>query len=58
MATALLSGDLTVADYAPPAVRDADRWALAEKVRLVHDPEMTRELFRGEAPFGEAVRRA
>lgn len=58
VATALLSGDLTVADYAPPAVRDADRWALAEKVRLVHDPEMTRELFCGEAPFGEAVRRA
>lgn len=58
VATALLTGELTVADFTSPARDDPDRWRLAERVRLVHDPAMTRELFAGQAPFGEAVRQA
>jgi 2-methylcitrate dehydratase PrpD len=58
VATALLSGGLSVADFTGPAVRDPDRWALAAKVRLCHDSRMTRDLFTSEAPFGEAIRQA
>lgn len=58
VATTLLTGRLTVADLWPPALAEPDRWALAAKVKLYHDPSMTRELFTGVAPFGEAVRQA
>ncbi|MGJ5755170.1 MmgE/PrpD family protein [Streptomyces puniciscabiei] len=58
VATALLHGDLTTADFRAPAVREDARWALAERVRLVHDERMTRELFSSVAPFGEALRQA
>jgi 2-methylcitrate dehydratase PrpD len=58
VATGLLTGSLTTADFAAPAVRERRRWALASKVRLQHDPQMTRSLLRSVAPFGEAVRQA
>jgi 2-methylcitrate dehydratase PrpD len=58
VATALLTGAFTVRDFAEPAVSDPKRWALARRVRLVHDPAMTRQLFDSVAPFGEAVRMA
>jgi 2-methylcitrate dehydratase PrpD len=58
VATALLTGGLTVDDFAEPGLGDPRRWALARKVRVAHDPEMTRQLFDSEAPFGEAVRQA
>lgn len=58
VATALLTGDLTVADFDAPAVRDPARWALADRIRQVHDPAMSRELFCSVAPFGGALRRA
>lgn len=58
VATALLTGHLSIRDFSRPAVDEADRWALADKVRLVHDREMTRTLMRGDAPFGEALRQA
>ncbi|HEY3608759.1 MAG TPA: MmgE/PrpD family protein [Pseudonocardiaceae bacterium] len=58
VATTLLAGDLTVADFADPAVRDARRWALADTVELTHDPDMTRSLLASVAPFGEALRQA
>lgn len=58
VATALLTGGLTIADFAVPAVRDAQRWALAAKVRVEHDPDLTRACFTGTAPFGAALRRA
>ena len=58
VATALLTGTVTAEDFAPPAVADPQRWALAAKVRVEHDPAMTRELFRCEIPFGEALRAA
>jgi 2-methylcitrate dehydratase PrpD len=58
VATALLTGDLTVADFAAPALHDERRWRLAEKVTLRHDPEMTRALLDSTAPFGAALREA
>jgi 2-methylcitrate dehydratase PrpD len=58
VATALLTGDLTVADFAPPALDDPRRRALAAKVALRHDPRMTRALLSATAPFGEAIREA
>jgi 2-methylcitrate dehydratase PrpD len=58
VATALLTGGLTVNDFAAPLLSERARWDVAERVRLVHDPELTRALFSSEAPFGEAVRQA
>jgi 2-methylcitrate dehydratase PrpD len=58
LATVLLTGTLTAADFAPPAVHDPERWAFAGKIDLVHDEPMTTALFSGEAPLGEALRSA
>jgi 2-methylcitrate dehydratase PrpD len=58
VATALLSGDLSVADFAAPAVREPERWALAARIRVRHDPAMTRDLLTSVAPFGEAIAQA
>lgn len=58
VATTLLTGEFTVDDFSSPHLDDPDRWALARRVRLEHDTAMTRELFRSDAPFGEAVREA
>lgn len=58
VATALLTGALTPADYAAPAVTDPRRWALAGRVRLVHDPRMSAALLGSTAPFGAALARA
>lgn len=58
VATTLLTGDLTAADFAMPAVADPQRWQLAARVRLEHDSQMTRESLLSEAPFGEALRQA
>jgi len=58
VATTLLRGELTAADFAAPAVHEPDRWALAAKIRLVEDRGMTRDSFRCEVPFGEALRQA
>ncbi|WP_055528365.1 MmgE/PrpD family protein [Streptomyces graminilatus] len=58
VATALLTGGLSVADFERPALAEAARWQLADRVRLAHDPELTRALFDSTAPFGAAVRRA
>jgi 2-methylcitrate dehydratase PrpD len=58
VATTLLTGGLTGADFARPATADEQRWRLAAKIRLEHDAEMTRQLLLSEAPFGEALRQA
>jgi 2-methylcitrate dehydratase PrpD len=58
VATTLLTGHLTVADFTSEQTTDPDRWALAAKVRVEHDEEMTRDSFRCEVPFGEALRQA
>ncbi|MFJ8781204.1 MmgE/PrpD family protein [Streptomyces sp. NPDC102476] len=58
VATALLTGDLIVADFATPASQDPRRWQLASRVRLVEDSGMTDDLLAGAAPLGAAIRRA
>ncbi|MFE9022708.1 MmgE/PrpD family protein [Streptomyces sp. NPDC007808] len=58
VATALLTGGLTVADLTGPRVAERARWQVAQRVRLVHDEGFTRALFASQAPFGEAVRHA
>lgn len=58
VATALLRGGLTIADFAWPATGEAARWDLARRIRLTEDDEMTRALLASDAPFGEALRQA
>ncbi|WBB95654.1 MULTISPECIES: MmgE/PrpD family protein [unclassified Solwaraspora] len=58
VATALLTGDLTVADFDHPAIADPARWTLARRVRLRHDPAMTSALLESVAPFGAALLQA
>lgn len=58
VATALLNGAHTPADLAPPAVRDPERWALAERIRFEHDLELTRRSSVATTPVGDAVRSA
>ncbi|GGO90639.1 MmgE/PrpD family protein [Wenjunlia tyrosinilytica] len=58
LATSLLYGRLTNDDFSPEGLADADRWALADKLRVNLDEEMTRDVFRCEVPFGEALRQA
>lgn len=58
VATALLTGDLTVEDFDLPAMREPARWDLADRIRLVHDTRMTSELLASVAPFGAALRQA
>jgi 2-methylcitrate dehydratase PrpD len=58
VATTLLNGSLTAADFATPQVHERRRWELAERVRVVHNPEMTRDSFRCAVPFGEALKLA
>jgi 2-methylcitrate dehydratase PrpD len=58
VATMLLTGDLTGADFALPAAADEQRWLLAAKIRLEHDAGMTRRSLLSEAPVGEALRQA
>ena len=56
VATALITGNVTAADLAEPAISDPVRWALADRVRLRHDPELSRRFLAGTAPLGEAIR--
>lgn len=58
VAVALLTGGLTAADFAAPALDDPQRWALAERVSVVHDPDITRRSLLATAPLGEALRQA
>ena len=58
VASALLTGNLTPADFMPSAVGQPGRWALAAKVRLEHDPGLTARAAFGTTPIGEALRLA
>lgn len=58
VATALLTGGLTHRDFCTPLLDDKRRWALAGKVRVEHDEEMTRRSLLATAPLGEALRQA
>jgi 2-methylcitrate dehydratase PrpD len=58
IATALLLGDLSPADFALPQLGQPERWKLANKVRVEHDPAMSRRSLLSEVPLGEALRAA
>jgi 2-methylcitrate dehydratase PrpD len=58
VATALLTGALSVADFDAPLTRDPVRWSLAEKVRVAHDPKLTHRALAATSPLGEALRQA
>ena len=58
VATALVTGSVRPEDLAEPATADPVRWDLAGKVRLEHDPELSRSFLRATAPLGEALRQA
>ncbi|MEU2506636.1 MmgE/PrpD family protein [Streptomyces sp. NPDC007863] len=58
VATALLTGDLTVRDLAPPEVADTRRWELAARVKLYADDALSKEAMESTAPIGETLRHA
>ncbi|MFD8738248.1 MmgE/PrpD family protein [Streptomyces sp. NPDC059618] len=58
VATALLTGSLLPADLAHPAVDRPDRWEVAARVRVEHDPALSRQALLATAPLGQALRRA
>lgn len=56
VATTLLTGGLCPADFAGERLADPSRWELASRVRIRHDPQLTRDSFRSDVPFGAALR--
>ena len=58
VAALLLDGALGPEDYAAPALDDAARWALARKVRVVEDPDLTKRMVAATVPLGEVLRQA
>ena len=56
VAVALLRGALTVDDFEPARLNDAAAWALARRVAVEHDPELSRRALLGAAPLGAALR--
>ncbi|WP_188113941.1 MmgE/PrpD family protein [Streptomyces apricus] len=58
VATALLTGGLTVADLAGPRLAEEGRWELAGRVRLHADDELSRAAIGSTAPVGETLRHA
>ncbi|WP_158852414.1 MmgE/PrpD family protein [Saccharothrix deserti] len=58
IATILLTGSLTTADLAGDGLRDPVRWALADKVEVRHDKNLTRRMVAATVPLGEALRQA
>lgn len=58
VATALVRGDLEVADLERDRIADATRWRLADRVRVEHDQSLTRAVVGSTAPVGEALRQA
>lgn len=58
VATALLTGRLEPADFEARRISSAERWQLARRVRVEHDPQLTVRAVRATAPLGEALRQA
>lgn len=54
----LLTGQLQPADFAAPALSEPSRWWLADKVRVEHDPALTKTMVDATAPLGQAIRQA
>ncbi|HEV3232438.1 MAG TPA: MmgE/PrpD family protein [Candidatus Dormibacteraeota bacterium] len=55
VATALLEGDLRPHDFHGEPLRRPERWELAARVRLAHDPAMTLRALGATAPVGAAL---
>jgi len=58
VAVTLLTGAFTPADLASPRLDDPVVWDLAKRVRVEHDPDLTRHAVLATAPLGEALRQA
>lgn len=58
VATALITGSVAPTDLAEPATADPARWALAAKIHLEYDAELSRNVLLATAPLGEALRQA
>jgi 2-methylcitrate dehydratase PrpD len=58
VAIALQAGWLEPGDFEHPALTDPGRWQLADKVAVVHDPDLTRRALAATAPVGQALSRA
>ncbi len=58
VAVTLLAGAFTPADLASPRLDDPVVWSLAARVRVEHDPGLTRHAVLATAPLGEALRQA
>lgn len=58
VAVPLLTGALTHRDFQAPRLEEPDRWAVAAKVRVEHDEDLTRRSLLATAPIGEALRQA
>ncbi|MFF7371550.1 MmgE/PrpD family protein [Streptomyces tricolor] len=58
VATLLLTGAFGAPDLDPAALRDKDRWALADKVTVEHDMDLSLRMAHATSPLGEALRQA
>jgi 2-methylcitrate dehydratase PrpD len=58
VAVTLLTGAFTPADLGSPRLDDPLVWDLAKRVRVEHDPDLTRHAVLATAPLGEALRQA
>ncbi len=51
MATLLLTGAFGAPDLDPAALRDKDRWALADKVTVEHDMDLSLRMAHATSPW-------
>lgn len=58
VATLLLNGGFGARDLTPEALSDKARWALAEKVAVEHDMQLTARMAYATSPLGAALRQA
>ncbi|MEU7889953.1 MmgE/PrpD family protein [Microbispora bryophytorum] len=58
VATLLMTGAFGPGDLTPSALADPERWALAEKVVVEHDMDLSIRMAQATSPLGESLRRA
>lgn len=58
VATLLRTGAFGPEELDPDAIDDAARWALADKVTVEHDMELSLRMAQATSPLGEALRQA
>lgn len=57
VAVALVDGEHTPRQFRPDRRRDPDVWALADRVAVRHDPDLTMAALESEVPLGAMLRR-